>query len=349
MIIELFNYDLPDNLIAQKPLDKRDESRLMVLNRNDNSIKHLHFYDIPDFITEDDLLVLNTSKVIPARLLGKKKGYEREVEVLLIRPLEGDVWEALVRPGKKLKPGDSVTISETPYFEVDIVDYGKDGNRIVKLNYEGDFHETLERVGKMPLPPYIERESTEFDKERYQTIYCNQEGSVAAPTAGLHFTEEILKKLSDKGVSKAEVVLHVGIGTFRPVKCENIEDHVMHYEQYEITTENAKTINEALDKGKRIIAVGTTSLRTLEGAAYYDNEKKGYRVKEGSGETDIFIYPGYEFKIVKALVTNFHLPKSTLLMLVSAFYDREEILKAYNTAVSDKYRFFSYGDAMMII
>ena len=290
--------------------------------------------------------MLNNSKVLPARLFGVKEGTGAKVEFLLIKRIEGDKWETMVRPGKRLKPGDRVTFGD--HFSADILDYSEDGTRIVEFDYEGIFMERLEELGKMPLPPYIDRESTADDKDMYQTVYCKEEGSVAAPTAGLHFTEELLKKAEAKGVRLAYVTLHVGIGTFRPVKCENVEDHHMHFEEYFVDEETANVINDTILKGGRIVSVGTTSTRTLESAAYLDEKSGRYLVKAGAGSTGIFIYPGYTFKVVEALITNFHLPKSTLLMLISALYDREKILEAYEIAVQEKYRFFSYGDAMLI-
>ena len=293
-------------------------------------------------------MVLNNSKVLPARLFGEKEGTGAKVEFLLIKRIEGDRWETMVRPGRRLKPGDSVMFCQSPLLRADIVDYGADGTRIVEFEYEGIFMERLEEVGSMPLPPYIERSSEEDDKDRYQTVYCKDEGSVAAPTAGLHFTEELLAKAQEKGVELAYVTLHVGIGTFRPVKVERVEDHSMHFEEYHISEESARAINRAKAEGRRIISVGTTSTRTVESAAYYDEERGCMQVKEGSGSTGIFIYPGYEFKIIDSLITNFHLPKSTLLMLISALYDREKILDVYEEAIRERYRFFSYGDAMFI-
>lgn len=344
MNINEFDYHLPQELIAQKPADKRDSSRLMVVHRDSGTVEHRHFYDILEYLRPGDCLVLNNSKVLPARLFGEKEQTGAKVEFLLIKRVEGDVWETMVRPGKRLKPGDTVVFS--PDFKADIVDYGKDGTRLAKFRYDGIFMERLEELGKMPLPPYIERESDEEDAERYQTVYCKEEGSVAAPTAGLHFTEELLKQAEEKGVEIAYVTLHVGIGTFRPVKCENIEDHQMHFEEYEITQENADKINRVKQRGGRIISVGTTSTRTLESAAVLRDGS--YEAAAGSGSTGIFIYPGYSFKLIDCLITNFHLPKSTLLMLISALYDREKILEIYKTAVEEKYRFFSYGDAMFI-
>lgn len=347
MKIDEFDYELPKELIAQKPSEKRDVCRMMVLDRQAETIEHKHFYDCIDYLNPGDCLVLNNSKVLPARLFGEKEGTGAKVEFLLIKRMEGDRWETMVKPGKRLKPGDSVAFSDN--FQADILDYGPDGTRIVEFKYEGIFMERLEELGKMPLPPYIERESTLEDKDMYQTVYCKEEGSVAAPTAGLHFTEDLLQKAQDKGVRLAYVTLHVGIGTFRPVKCENVEDHHMHFEEYFVDEETAKTINDTILKGGRIISVGTTSTRTLESAAYADESSGKNLVRAGEGSTGIFIYPGYEYKIVDALITNFHLPKSTLLMLISALYDREKILEAYQIAVEEKYRFFSYGDAMFII
>lgn len=347
MKISDFDYVLPEELIAQRPTEKRDVCRLMVMNRENGSIEHKHFYDILDYLNEGDCLILNNSKVLPARLFGEKEGTGAKIEFLLIKRLEGDRWETMVRPGKRLKPGDAVKFSDN--FRAEIVDYGPDGTRIVDFDYEGIFMERLEELGKMPLPPYIERESTLEDKDMYQTVYCKEEGSVAAPTAGLHFTDQLLEKAEEKGVKLAYVTLHVGIGTFRPVKCENVEDHSMHFEEYYIDEENAAKINDAIKEGGRIVSVGTTSTRTVESAAYFDENEGRYLVAAGSGNTNIFIYPGYEFKIIDALITNFHLPKSTLLMLISALYDREKILEAYDVAVKEKYRFFSYGDACLII
>lgn len=345
MNINEFDYNLPEELIAQKPTDKRDFSRLLVVHRDTGEVEHKHFYDIVDYLKPGDCLVMNNSKVLPARLFGIKEGTGAKIEFLLIKRLHDDVWETMVKPGKRLKPGDTVIFSDD--FKADILDYGEDGTRIVEFKYNGIFMERLEELGKMPLPPYIARESELSDKDRYQTVYCKEEGSVAAPTAGLHFTEELMEKARDKGIKIAYVTLHVGIGTFRPVKCENIEEHQMHFEEYEITVENAAIINETKATGGRIISVGTTSTRTLESGAVLKDGK--YVVEAKSDSTDIFIYPGYEFKIIDSLITNFHLPKSTLLMLISALYNKEDILKIYEIAVKEKYRFFSYGDAMFII
>lgn len=350
MHINDFDYKLPEELIAQKPQKDRDKCRLMVLRRKDNSIEHRHFFDILEYLKEGDCLLLNDSKVIPARLYGIKEGTGARVEFLLIKRIEGDTWETMVRPGKRLKPGDSVLFSdeEGKKLRAEILDYGEDGTRIVKMEYDGILMERLEEIGSMPLPPYISRPSNDEDKDDYQTVYCHEEGSVAAPTAGLHFTTELLEKAREKGVKIAFVTLHVGIGTFRPVKCETIEEHHMHFEEYSVSEETAEIVNETVLSGGRVISVGTTSTRTAESAACFDEKSGKYLLKAGSGSTDIFIYPGYEFKIIEFLITNFHLPKSTLMMLVSALYDREHILKAYDEAVREEYRFFSYGDAMFI-
>lgn len=355
MKISDFDYYLPEELIAQKPADRRECSRLLVVHRDTGKIEHRHFYDIIDYLKAGDCLVLNNSKVLPARLYGVKEKTGAKVEFLLIKRIEGDTWETMVRPGRKLKPGDIVVFSQEPLLKATIKDFGTDGTRIVDFEYDGVFMERLEEIGSMPLPPYIERSSDLEDRDRYQTVYCREEGSVAAPTAGLHFTEELLKKAEDKDVELVYVTLHVGIGTFRPVKCENIEDHTMHFEEYSISEESAEVINRAKREGRRIISVGTTSTRTVESAAYFDADaqtadgKAGcWQVRSGEGSTGIFIYPGYEFKIIESLITNFHLPKSTLLMLISALYDREKILAVYDEAVKQKYRFFSYGDAMFI-
>ncbi len=350
MHINDFDYELPEELIAQKPQKDRDKCRLMVLRRSDNSIEHRHFFDILEYLKEGDCLLLNDSKVIPARLYGIKEGTGARVEFLLIKRIDGDIWETMVRPGKRLKPGDSVLFSdeEGKKLRAEILDYGEDGTRIVKMEYDGILMERLEEIGSMPLPPYILRPSNDEDKDDYQTVYCHEEGSVAAPTAGLHFTTELLEKAREKGVKIAFVTLHVGIGTFRTVKCETIEDHHMHFEEYSVSEETAEIVNQTILSGGRVISVGTTSTRTAESAACFDEKSGKYLLKSGSGSTDIFIYPGYEFKIIESLITNFHLPKSTLMMLVSALYDREHILKAYDEAVREEYRFFSYGDAMFI-
>ncbi len=344
MHIDEFDYELPGELVAQYPAEKRENSRLMVIHRENGIIEHKHFFDILDYLSPGDCLVMNNSKVLPARLMGTKEATGIEVEFLLTKRKQGDIWETMVRPGRRLKPGERVNFSEDPLLYAEILDYGEGGTRIVEFGYNGIFSDILDQVGKMPLPPYIQRESGERDKERYQTVYCKTEGSVAAPTAGLHFTDELLSQVRAKGIQLAYVTLHVGIGTFRPVKCENIEEHEMHFEEYWIDQGTADIINKTKASGGRIISVGTTSTRTLESAADTDGT-----VKSGHGDTDIFIYPGYSFRVIDCQVTNFHLPKSTLMMLVSAFYDRQKILKAYETAVKEKYRFFSYGDAMLLL
>ena len=340
-----FDYELPEELIAQYPSQKRDEARLLVADRKTDTIEHRTFCEIVDYLEPGDCLVMNNSRVIPARLLGTKAGTGGKVEFLLTKHIEGDVWEAMVRPGRKLKPGAEVVFSERPggRLSARIWSFGEDGTRHVEFFYDGQFHDRLEETGHIPLPPYIDRPDEPLDRQMYQTVYSEVEGSVAAPTAGLHFTEELLDRIRKKGIQTAYVTLHVGIGTFKPVTCDRVEDHHMHYEQYEITEECAKRVNETRQAGGRVIPVGTTSTRTLESAA----DDNGI-LHAGNGSTDIFIYPGYRFKIVDALITNFHLPKSTLLMLISALYDREHILKIYKTAVEEKYRFFSYGDAMFL-
>ncbi len=350
MDVKDFDYKLPEELIAQKPTDKRDECRLLVIHRETGELEHRHFYDVIDYLNSGDCLVMNNSKVIPARLFGTKEETGAKIEFLLIKRIGGDLWETMVRPGRRMKIGDSVIFNQTgePLFKATVKDYGEDGTRIVEFEYEGIFMERLEEIGSMPLPPYIEREAEDEDKDKYQTVYAKYEGSVAAPTAGLHFTEELLEKAKEKGVRLAYVTLHVGIGTFRPVKVDVVEEHHMHFEEYEIDEENARIINETKRAGGRIISVGTTSTRTMESATGKSSDGK-YELKSGAGSTDIFIYPGYEFKLVDALITNFHLPKSTLMMLVSALYNREKILEAYNAAVEEKYRFFSYGDACIIL
>lgn len=351
MNVNDFDYYLPEELIAQKPAEKRDESRLLVIHRDTGALEHKHFYDVVDYLNPGDCLVMNNSKVIPARLYGTKAETGAKIEFLLIKRIEGDVWETMVRPGRRMKEGDRVIFNAEgqPRFEAEVIGYGEDGTRHVRFEYDGVFMERLDELGSMPLPPYIERAAESEDKDRYQTVYAKNEGSVAAPTAGLHFTEEILEKARAKGVKLAFVTLHVGIGTFRPVKVETVEEHHMHFEEYEIDEENARIINEAKRAGGRIIAVGTTSTRTMESAAVKNPETGLYELPAGANSTDIFIYPGYSFKMVDGLITNFHLPKSTLLMLVSALYDREKMIEAYNTAVAEKYRFFSYGDASFIL
>lgn len=346
MLISDFDYELPQELIAQYPQQKRDEARLLTIDRATGQISHRKFFDILDYLNPGDCLVMNDSKVIPARLHGIKKGTGAKVEVLLIKRKENDVWESMVKPGKKLKPGTTIVFSDEPdrIFEADVLDYSEDGTRLLKFRCDGEFHDRLEELGNIPLPPYIDRAAEELDKKMYQTVYCREEGSVASPTAGLHFTEELIEKVRAAGVNTAYLTLHVGIGTFRPVKTESVEEHHMHFEEYHISEEAAELINRTKAEGGRIISVGTTSTRTMESAVNED----GILVS-GSGSTDIFIYPGYEFKIVDSLITNFHLPKSTLLMLISALYEREKILDIYKEAVKLKYHFFSYGDAMFII
>lgn len=339
MKVSDFNYDLPEELIAQVPIEKRDESRLMVLNRKDKTIEHKTFKDIIDYLNPGDCLVRNNTKVIPARIYGKKET-GANVEFLLLNNIEGDIWETIVRPGNKLHVGAKVIFGDG-ILKAEIIDTMPGGTRKVKFEYKGIFNEILDKIGLMPLPPYIHEELKERD--RYQTVYAKYDGSAAAPTAGLHFTPELLNKIEEKGVSIANVTLHVGIGTFRPVKEENVEEHDMHSEHFYIKEEDVEKINTAKKNGKRVISVGTTSCRVLETIA----DENGM-VKETEGDTDIFIYPGYKFKCLDGLITNFHLPQSTLLMLVSALADRDFILKAYNEAVKEKYRFFSFGDAMFI-
>ena len=340
MKLEEFDYVLPEELIAQTPIEKRDESRLMLLDKQHKTIEHKQFKDILDYLEPGDCLVRNNTKVIPARLFGKKDT-GANVEFVLLRQLDGDVWESIVRPGNKLRPGAKVIFGDG-LLEATILDVMEGGTRKVEFKYDGIFNEILDKIGLMPLPPYI-HESLE-EKNRYQTVYARYEGSAAAPTAGLHFTSELLKRIEEKGVKIANVTLHVGIGTFRPVKEENIEDHKMHTEHFYIKQEDVEKINETKKAGKRVIAVGTTSCRVLESIA---DESTGL-VKEIEADIAIYIYPGYKFKCIDGLITNFHLPKSTLLMLVSAFSDREFVLDAYNQAVNEKYRFFSFGDAMFI-
>lgn len=340
MKVKDFSFHLPEELIAQHPLEKRDESRLMVLDKSTGHIEHKIFKDIIDYLEDGDCLVLNDTRVMPARLYGSKEGSGGKMEFLLLRRLEKDIWETLVKPGKRAKVGATFTFGNGE-LKAEVIEVLDNGNRKVKFFYEGIFEAVLDALGEMPLPPYI-TEKLE-DKERYQTVYSKEVGSAAAPTAGLHFTKELLEEIKAKGINIAFVTLHVGLGTFRPVKAENIEEHEMHAEYYYLNSENAEIINSTKEKGKRVIAVGTTSNRTLESIA----DENG-RVREASGYTSIFIYPGYKFKIVDALITNFHLPESTLIMLISAFSNREIIMNAYNVAVENKYRFFSFGDAMFI-
>ncbi|MBE6051003.1 MAG: tRNA preQ1(34) S-adenosylmethionine ribosyltransferase-isomerase QueA [Clostridium sp.] len=335
-----FDFYLPEELIAQHPLEKRDQSRLMVLDRNTGEIEHKRFYDIIDYLEKGDTLVLNNTRVMPARLIGEKENTGGKIEFLLLKRIEGDKWECLAKPGKSAKPGRRFTFGEGKLI-AEVVEVLEDGNRIIEFTYDGIFEQVLDSLGEMPLPPYI-HERLE-DRERYQTVYSKEEGSAAAPTAGLHFTKELLQKIKDKGINIAYVTLHVGLGTFRPVKAETIEDHDMHSEFYILTEENANIINETKKRGNRVISVGTTSTRTLETIG----DENGF-VKAQSGWTNIFIYPGYKFKVVNNLITNFHLPESTLIMLVSTLAGREHVLAAYNEAVKEKYRFFSFGDAMFI-
>ena len=339
MQVSDFNYDLPQELIAQVPISKRDESRLMVLDRQKQTIEHKVFKDIIDYLEPGDCLVRNNTKVIPARIYGKKET-GANVEFLLLNNIEGDIWECIVRPGNKLHVGAKEIFGDG-LLKAEILDTMPGGTRKVKFYYDGIFNEILDKIGLMPLPPYIHEELK--DRDRYQTVYAKYDGSAAAPTAGLHFTPELLEKIEKKGVKIANVTLHVGIGTFRPVKEEKVEDHEMHSEHFYIKGEDVEKINSTKKAGKRVIAVGTTSCRVLETIA----DENGL-VKETEGDTQIFIYPGYKFKCLDGLITNFHLPQSTLLMLVSALAGREFILKAYNEAVKEKYRFFSFGDAMFI-
>ncbi len=335
-----FNYELPEELIAQTPIEKRDESRLMILDRKKQTIEHKIFREVIDYLEPGDCLVRNNTKVLPARLYGKKETGAK-VEFLLLNQIEKDIWECIVRPGNKLHVGAKVIFGEG-ILEAEILETLPGGTRKVQFNYKGIFNEILDEIGLMPLPPYIHEQLQ--NKDRYQTVYAKYQGSAAAPTAGLHFTEELLKKIEQKGIKIANVTLHVGIGTFRPVKEENIEKHDMHSEHYYIKKEDVEKINQTKENGGKIIAVGTTSCRVLETIA---DEKTG-KVKEAEGDTKIFIYPGYKFKCIDGLITNFHLPESTLLMLVSALAGRKYILKAYNEAVKEKYKFFSFGDAMFI-
>ena len=339
MKVSEFNYDLPEELIAQTPLAKRDESRLMVLNRKKQTIEHKKFKDIIEYLNPGDCLVRNNTKVIPARIYGKKET-GANVEFLLLNNIEGDIWESIVRPGNKLHVGTKVIFGDG-LLKAEILEVMPGGTRKVKFTYNGIFNEILDKIGLMPLPPYIHEELK--DNDRYQTVYAKYNGSAAAPTAGLHFTPELLKKIEEKGVKIANVTLHVGIGTFRPVKEENVEEHQMHTEHFYIKQEDVDKINETKKAGKRIIAVGTTSCRVLETIA----DENGM-VKETEGDTGIYIYPGYKFKCLDGLITNFHLPQSTLLMLVSALAGKDYIMKAYKEAVEQKYRFFSFGDAMFI-
>lgn len=340
MNIKEFYYDLPEELIAQDPLTDRSSSRLLTLDKNSGAFSHHVFRDIVDFLNPGDCLVVNNTKVIPARLMGEKEGTGAGIEVLLLKRKENDVWETLVKPGKKARPGARISFGNG-LLVGEVVDVVEEGNRLIKFEYEGIFEEILDQLGQMPLPPYITHRLE--DKNRYQTVYAKHNGSAAAPTAGLHFTPELLEVIKAKGVKVAEVTLHVGLGTFRPVKVENILEHHMHSEFYMVEEEQAAMINETKKNGGRVICVGTTSCRTLESATGEDGI-----LRAGSGWTEIFIYPGYKFKILDALITNFHLPESTLLMLISALAGRDNVMKAYEEAVKERYRFFSFGDAMFI-
>jgi S-adenosylmethionine:tRNA ribosyltransferase-isomerase len=335
-----FDFDLPEGLIAQHPAEKRDECRLMVLNKDKGEIEHKVFKDIIDYLNPGDCLVLNDTRVIPARLIGAKEGSGGKIELLLLKRIDKDTWETLVKPGKKAKVGARFEFGDG-ILKAEVKEVAEEGNRIIKFEYKGIFEEILDELGQMPLPPYITEKLK--DKEQYQTVYSKNEGSAAAPTAGLHFTNELLDKIRKKGIKTVFLTLHVGLGTFRPVKVENIEQHHMHSEFYILSKESADTINDTKEKGGRVISVGTTSTRTLETIG----DEKG-RVKESTGWTDIFIYPGYKYRVVDGLITNFHLPESTLIMLVSALSSREIVMNAYERAVKEKYRFFSFGDAMFI-
>lgn len=341
MLRQDFYYDLPQELIAQEPIEPRDASRMLALDRTSGAVADRRFTDILEYLHEGDCLVLNDSRVLPARLLGKRAATGANVELLLLTPHGNDTWEALAGPGRRAKPGDMLTFGDG-LLTAEVLDVLEGGNRLVKFSYEGNFYHVLERIGQMPLPPYITKKLE--NGERYQTVYSREVGSAAAPTAGLHFTPELLGKIKAKGVDIAYVTLHVGLGTFRPVKEDNIENHTMHAEHYELSAETAEVINRARERGGRVIAVGTTSCRTLESVGLTNG-----RVEPADGWTSIFIYPGYQFQVLDGLITNFHLPESTLIMLVSAFAGYEHTMAAYRHAVEEKYRFFSFGDAMLII
>ena len=380
MDVKDFYYDLPEELIAQDPLEKRDDSRFMVIHRDTGEIEHRRFHDVIEFLNPGDCLVINDTKVIPARLLGEKEDTGAAIEVLLLKDASDSygkafekaedeedmahrntrLWECLVKPGKKMKPGARVCfgkdeVTGEPLLRAEVIDTVEEGNRIIRFEYDGIWEEVLDKLGEMPLPPYITHKLQ--DKNRYQTVYAKHDGSAAAPTAGLHFTEELLKQIEEKGVNIARLTLHVGLGTFRPVKVEKIEEHHMHSEFYELSQDAADIINETRKNGGRVISVGTTSTRTLEtvgteqGIVHLSGQgnEKFQDIRPASGWTNIFIYPGYEFKIVDSLITNFHLPESTLIMLVSAFYNRDAVMAAYEEAVKERYRFFSFGDSMMLI
>ena len=335
-----FDFYLPEELIAQHPLEKRDYSRLMVLDKATGEIEHKHFYDVIEYLNSGDTLVLNNTRVMPARLIGEKSESGGKIEFLLLKRIEGDKWECLAKPGKRAKIGTEFTFGEGK-LKCKVVDIVEEGNRIIEFSYEGIFEQVLDELGEIPLPPYITERLD--DRERYQTVYSKEQGSAAAPTAGLHFTKELLEKVKEKGVNIAYVTLHVGLGTFRPVKVDDVNEHVMHSEFYHLEEEDAKIINETKKRGNKIISVGTTSTRTLETIG----DENGF-VKAQSGWTNIFIYPGYKFKVVDKLITNFHLPESTLIMLVSALAGKEKVMNAYNEAVKERYRFFSFGDSMII-
>ncbi len=340
MKVSDFDFELPEELIAQHPLEKRDASRLMVLDKNTGNIEHRSFHDVIEYLNEGDTLVLNNTRVMPARLIGEKEGTGGKIEFLLLKRLEGDKWECLAKPGKRAKIGQNFVFGDGK-LKCKVVDIIEEGNRIIEFSYEGIFEQVLDELGEMPLPPYITEKLD--DKERYQTVYSKEKGSAAAPTAGLHFTNELLEEIKAKGVNIAYLTLHVGLGTFRPVKVEDINEHIMHSEFYHLDKENADLINETKKRGNKVIAVGTTSTRTLETIG----DENGF-VREQSGWTDIFLYPGYKYKVIDELITNFHLPESTLIMLVSALAGKENVMNAYNTAVKEKYRFFSFGDSMLI-
>lgn len=340
MNVKDFDFDLPQELIAQDPLLDRSSSRLLVLDKQTGEIKHKHFRDILSYLNEGDCLVINDTKVIPARLFGVKEGTEAKIEILLLKRRENDIWETLVKPGKKAKEGTVISFGDG-LLKGTVIDVVEEGNRLIQFSYDGIFEEILDQLGQMPLPPYITHQLQ--DKNRYQTVYAKHEGSAAAPTAGLHFTKELLEEIETKGITIARVTLHVGLGTFRPVKVDEIESHHMHSEFYVVEESEAKKVNDAKKNGGRIICVGTTSCRTVESAS----TEEGI-LKAGSGWTEIFIYPGYRFKILDCLITNFHLPESTLVMLVSALAGREHVLHAYHEAIKERYRFFSFGDAMFL-
>ncbi|QQK07805.1 tRNA preQ1(34) S-adenosylmethionine ribosyltransferase-isomerase QueA [Miniphocaeibacter halophilus] len=335
-----FNFDLNEELIAQFPIENRDQSRLLVMGKESGKIEHKYFYNIIDYLNKGDVLVLNDTRVLPARLFGNRPGKDEKIEVLLLKKTLDNSWECLVKPGKKMKI-DTIVEFGKGLLKGRVMDIKEDGSRIVKFIYDGIFEEILDKLGTMPLPPYIKEKLK--DKERYQTVYSKHNGSAAAPTAGLHFTKDLLLKIKEKGIKVAYITLHVGLGTFRPVKVDDVEEHIMHSEYYNIPDESSKIINKAIEEKSKIVAVGTTSIRTLETVA-----KEHGKITATSGWTDIFIYPGFKFKVVDSLITNFHLPKSTLMMLVSAFSTKENIMNAYKLAIKEKYRFFSFGDAMLI-